>query len=174
MPKVAANGIEIYYEQFGEASGRPLLLICGLGAHMTSWPQGFLDSLVAAGFFVTTYDNRDVGLSTHLDHFGEPDSAAILFGQAEAPYLIADMAADAHERLVDRLLASPRFGERMARHWFDSIHFADSHGFEHDVFRPNAWPYRDWVIKAFNDDFPWPTFVRAQLAADVFFPDGCA
>jgi len=97
MPKVAANGIEIYYEQFGEPSGRPLLLICGLGAHMTSWPQGFLDSLVTAGFFVTTYDNRDVGLSTHLDHFGEPDSAAILFGQAEAPYLIADMAADGAE-----------------------------------------------------------------------------
>ena len=80
MPKVAANGIEIYYEQFGVPSGRPLLLICGLGAHMTSWPQGFLDTLVAAGFFVTTYDNRDVGLSTHLDELGEPDSAAILFG----------------------------------------------------------------------------------------------
>ncbi len=84
---------------------------------------------------------------------------------------VADTAPDAHERLVDRLLASPRFGERMARHWFDAIHFADSHGFEHDVFRPNAWPYRDWVIKAFNEDLPWPTFVRAQLAADVFFPD---
>ena len=83
----------------------------------------------------------------------------------------ADAAPDAHERLVDRLLAAPRFGERMARHWFDSIHFADSHGFEHDVFRPSAWPYRDWVIKAFNDDLPWPTFVRAQLAADAFFPD---
>jgi Protein of unknown function (DUF1549)/Protein of unknown function (DUF1553)/Planctomycete cytochrome C len=89
----------------------------------------------------------------------------------EVAAFLADMAPDAHERLVDRLLASPRFGERMARHWFDSIHFADSHGFEHDVFRPNAWPYRDWVIKAFNDDLPWPTFVRAQLAADVFFPE---
>ena len=89
----------------------------------------------------------------------------------EVEAFCADAAPDAHERLVDRLLAAPRFGERMARHWFDSIHFADSHGFEHDVFRPNAWPYRDWVIKAFNDDLPWPTFVRAQLAADVFFPD---
>ena len=83
----------------------------------------------------------------------------------------ADTAPDAHERLVDRLLASPRLGERFARRWFDCIHYADSHGFEHDVFRPNAWPYRDWVIGAFNADMPWATFVRAQLAADAFFPD---
>lgn len=89
----------------------------------------------------------------------------------EVAAFVADTASDAHERLVDRLLASPRFGERMARHWFDAIHFADSHGFEHDVFRPNAWPYRDWVVEAFNDDLPWGTFVRAQLAADAIFPD---
>ena len=94
MPKVTANGIEIYYEQYGEPTGRPLLLICGLGAHITGWPEGFLDALVAAGFYVTSYDNRDVGLSTHLDHFGEPDAGAILFGEAQPPYLIADMAAD--------------------------------------------------------------------------------
>ncbi len=95
MPKVKANGIEIYYEQYGEPSGVPLLLICGLGAHITGWPQGFLQALVDAGFFVTSYDNRDVGLSSHLDHYGEPDAGAILFGEAQPPYLIADMAADA-------------------------------------------------------------------------------
>jgi len=83
---------------------------------------------------------------------------------------VADTGSDAHERLVDALLASPRLGERFARHWFDCIHFADSHGFEHDVFRPHAWPYRDWVIDAFNADMPWATFVRAQLAADRLFP----
>ena len=72
--------------------------------------------------------------------------------------------------LVDRLLASPRHGERWARHWLDTIHFADTHGFEHDVQRPDAWRFRDYVIRAFNDDTPWPRFIREQLAADVLFP----
>ena len=73
--------------------------------------------------------------------------------------------------LTDRLLASPRYGERWARHWLDTIHFADSHGFEHDVGRDNAWRFRDYVIAALNSDTPWPRFIREQLAADVFFPD---
>ncbi|MFN0125856.1 MAG: DUF1549 and DUF1553 domain-containing protein [Verrucomicrobiales bacterium] len=77
----------------------------------------------------------------------------------------------AYEAVVDRLLASPRHGERWARHWLDTIHFADTHGFEHDVFRPHAWRFRDYVIQAFNADTPWPRFIREQLAADRFYPD---
>jgi uncharacterized protein DUF1553/uncharacterized protein DUF1549 len=76
-----------------------------------------------------------------------------------------------YEALVDRLLVSPRYGERWARHWLDTIHFADSHGFEHDVMRTNAWRYRDYVIGSFNRDIPWDRFIREQLAADVFNPD---
>ncbi|MEQ2007573.1 MAG: PSD1 and planctomycete cytochrome C domain-containing protein [Limisphaerales bacterium] len=72
--------------------------------------------------------------------------------------------------LVDKLLSSPHHGERWARHWLDTIHFADTHGFEHDVFRTNAWRYRDYVITAFNRDVPWQRFIREQLAADVFYP----
>ena len=71
---------------------------------------------------------------------------------------------------VDRLLASPRYGERWARHWLDTIHFADTHGFEHDDMRPNAWRYRDYVVESMNRDTPWARFVREQIAADVFFP----
>jgi mono/diheme cytochrome c family protein len=77
----------------------------------------------------------------------------------------------AYEKTVDRLLASPRYGERWARHWLDTVHFADSHGYEHDVGRPNAWRYRDYVIGAFNADTTWARFIREQLAADVFFPE---
>jgi hypothetical protein len=83
----------------------------------------------------------------------------------------SDGNADAWDKLVDRLLASPRYGERLARHWFDVIHFADSHGFEHDVFRPNAWRYRDYVIESLNRDTPWARFIREQLAADALFPE---
>jgi len=77
----------------------------------------------------------------------------------------------AYEKLVDQLLDSPRYGERWARHWLDVIHFADSHGCEHDVKRPNAWRFRDYVIDRFNQDVSWERFIREQLAADVFFPD---
>lgn len=71
---------------------------------------------------------------------------------------------------VDRLLASPRYGERWARHWLDTIHFADTHGFEHDDMRPNAWRFRDYVVESMNRDTPWARFVREQIAADAFFP----
>ncbi|MFM8469205.1 MAG: PSD1 and planctomycete cytochrome C domain-containing protein [Limisphaerales bacterium] len=77
---------------------------------------------------------------------------------------------NAYAAVVDRLLASPHYGERWARHWFDIIHFADTHGFEHDLLRTNAWRYRDYVIAAFNRDVPWQRFIREQLAADVFYP----
>lgn len=74
------------------------------------------------------------------------------------------------QRLASRLLASPHYGERWARHWLDIAHYADTHGFERDQKRENAWPYRDWVIRAFNDDMPYDEFVRLQIAGDVIAP----
>ena len=89
----------------------------------------------------------------------------------EVDAFVADLDPLAFEKIVDLLLASPRYGERWARHWLDTIHFADSHGYEHDVGRDNAWPFRDYVIDAFNHDTSWSRFVREQLATDVFYPD---
>ena len=74
-------------------------------------------------------------------------------------------------RLVDRLLASPRYGERFARLWLDVAHYGESNGFGMDRPRMNAWPYRDYVIQAFNEDRPWARFVQEQIAADALFPD---
>jgi hypothetical protein len=82
-----------------------------------------------------------------------------------------DNDPQAWEKLVDRMLDSPRYGERWARHWLDVFHYADSHGCEHDVKRPNAWRFRDYVIDRLNSDVPWDRFVREQLAVDVFYPD---
>jgi mono/diheme cytochrome c family protein len=76
----------------------------------------------------------------------------------------------AYEQLVDKLLASPRYGERWARHWLDVVHYGDTHGYDKDQPRPNAWPYRDYVIRALNADKPYPRFVQEQLAGDVLFP----
>ena len=82
-----------------------------------------------------------------------------------------DDAPEWYEHAVDRMLASPQYGERWARHWLDWIHFADSHGFEHDVMRPHAWRYRDFVIQSLNADIPYPEWIRQQIAADVLYPD---
>ena len=74
------------------------------------------------------------------------------------------------ERVVDKLLASPRYGERWARHWLDVVHFGETHGYDKDQPRPNAWPYRDYVIRALNEDRPYARFVEEQVAGDVLFP----
>ncbi len=81
-----------------------------------------------------------------------------------------DSRPDAYERLVDRLLASPHHGERWGRHWLDVARYGDTHGYDKDQPRPNAWPYRDYVIRAFNEDKPYGRFVLEQVAGDVLFP----
>ena len=72
---------------------------------------------------------------------------------------------------MDRLLASPRYGERWAQHWLDLVRYAESDGYRLDSYRPNAWPYRDYVIKSLNDDKPYDQFVREQIAGDEIAPD---
>ncbi len=83
----------------------------------------------------------------------------------------SDLAPDAYQRLVDRLLASPAYGERWAQHWLDLARFAETDGFEHDKVRPDAWRYRDWVISALNFDLPYDQFISLQLAGDELEPD---
>jgi hypothetical protein len=84
---------------------------------------------------------------------------------------LADESPDAYEKVVDRLLASAAYGERYAQHWLDLARFAETDGFEHDLVRPQAWRYRDWVIDALNRDLPYDEFVRLQLAGDELRPD---
>ncbi len=84
---------------------------------------------------------------------------------------LKDESPDAWDRLVDEFLASPHYGERQARLWLDIAHYADTHGFERDQRRDNAWRYRDWVIEAFNSDMPYNQFLMDQVAGDVLRPD---
>ena len=84
----------------------------------------------------------------------------------EVDAFVADRAPDACERLVDRLLASPRYGEHQARWWLDVVRYSDSNGFDWDEFRPRAWRFRDYVIRSFNADKPFDRFIREQLAGD--------
>jgi hypothetical protein len=96
----------------------------------------------------------------YLDLIGLPPSPA------ETAEFLNDQAPDAWEKLIDRLLASPHYGERWGRHWLDLARYADSQGFEHNYDRPNAWRYRDYVIRAFNEDKPYNDFIREQIAGD--------
>jgi hypothetical protein len=89
----------------------------------------------------------------------------------EVDAYIADKSPQAYEKVVDRLLASPHYGERWARHWLDLARYAESEGFKSDETRPNAWRYRDYVIKSFNENKPYDRFVKEQLAGDELYPD---
>ena len=89
----------------------------------------------------------------------------------EVEAFIDDDSPEAFRKVVDRLLASPHYGERWARHWLDVARYAESDGFEHDVSRPNVWRYRDYVIDAFNSDKPYDRFVQEQIAGDEMWPE---
>ncbi len=87
-------------------------------------------------------------------------------GYDEIEAFVADDSPDAYEKLVDKLLASPKFGERWARHWLDVARYAETCGYERDQVKPNVWKYRDWVVAAMNDDKPFDQFLVEQLAGD--------
>ena len=91
--------------------------------------------------------------------------------QEEVQAFVSDKDANAYAKLVTRLLDSQRYGEHWARHWLDIANYADTHGNDHDYARPNAWPYRDYVIKSLNDDKPYARFVQEQVAGDALFPE---
>src|SRR2546426_11396165 len=89
----------------------------------------------------------------------------------EVNSFLADNSPGAFEKVVDRLLNSPHYGEKWARHWLDLARYAESEGFKADETRPNAWRYRDYVIKAFNEDKPYDRFIKEQIAGDELWPD---
>ena len=105
-------------------------------------------------------DRRNLIRRLFFDLHGLPPSPESVTG------FLADSDPQATSRLIDQLLESPRYGERWAQHWLDLVRYADTHGFEVNTERANAWPYRDYVIRAFNDDRPYNQFILEQLAGD--------
>ncbi len=134
------------------------------------WSQHRFDSWIAQGLREANLQASPQASKAHLIRRLSFD----LHGLPPAPEAIAeflgDSRPDAYERLVDRLLASPRYGEHWARHWLDIARFGDTHGYERDFPREHAWPYRDYVINAFNNDQPYDEFVQWQIAGDVVAP----
>lgn len=139
----------------------------------TAWEGGSgnpIDAFIGRGL-------RDAGLSPAPEADPETLIRRLSFDLVGLPptreaidAFVADGRPDAYERLVDSLLGSPRYGERWARHWLDLVRYADSDGYRIDHYRPTAWLYRDYVVRAFNDDKPYDRFVQEQIAGDELFP----
>jgi cytochrome c553 len=133
----------------------------------TSWPKNDIDRFILkdlenAGFRPAPASQPSVLLRRlYFDLIGLPPDVA------EVERFLADNNAGAVERLVDQLLASPHFGERWGRHWLDLVRYAESRGHEFDNDTPNAFQYRDYVIRAFNADVPYDQFVREHIAGDL-------
>ncbi len=134
------------------------------------WVRNDLDRFVAAKHAelkltpAPEADRHEFARRIYFDVHGLPPTLA----QIEA--FVNDRRPDAFERLVDDLLASPRYGERWAQHWLDLVRYAESDGYRADAYRPGAWPYRDYVIASLNADKPYDQFVREQLAGDELAP----
>jgi hypothetical protein len=136
----------------------------------TDWPRNPIDRFLLArqealGLAPSPEaDRRTLIRRLSFDLWGLPPTPDAV------EHFVKDLAPGAYERLVDRLLASKHYGARWGRHWLDVVRYADTNGFERDEFRPNAWRYRDYVLRAFNEDKPYDEFVREQLAGDELAP----
>ncbi len=135
------------------------------------WPRNDIDRFILAKLEEKkihpspAVEKRKLIRRTYFDLIGLPPTPE------EVEMFVKDNSPDAYESLIDRLLASPHYGERWGRHWLDLARFAESHGYEQDYDRTNAYHYRDFVIQALNQDLPYDTFVRWQLAGDELAPD---
>ncbi len=131
-----------------------------------SWARNEIDAFVAAKHAelqltpAPEADRRELLRRLTFNLHGLPPTPA------EVEAFVHDPDPLAYEKRVDALLASPRYGERWGQHWLDLVRYAESDGYRQDAFRPEAWPYRDWVIRSLNEDMPYDEFVRRQLAAD--------
>jgi hypothetical protein len=137
----------------------------------SAWVRNDIDRFVAQKYAETKLDpapeadRRELVRRVYFDLHGLPPTPA------QIEVFVNDKSPDAYEKLVDELLASPRYGERWAQHWLDLIRYAESDGYNADEYRPAVWPYRDWIIKSLNNDKPYDQFVREQLAGDEIAPN---
>ena len=135
------------------------------------WVRNPIDSFIIEGLEATGLKPAAEASRTALIRRVTFDLTGLPPTPDEIEAFFKDEDPGAFERVVDRLLASGRYGERWAQHWLDLARYADTDGFEFDQVRPDAWRYRDWVVDALNQDMPYDRFVRLQLAGDEVAPD---
>jgi hypothetical protein len=136
----------------------------------TLWPQTPIDRFVLARLEAEKFQPAARASRETLIRRATLDLIGLPPTPEEIETFLADQAPDAYAKLVDRLLASPQYGERYGRHWLDVARYADSGGFETDLFFGHAYRYRDYVIRSFNADKPFDRFIKEQIAGDELFP----
>jgi mono/diheme cytochrome c family protein len=162
---------EIDFDQAREYSAfRPLQVTSPPEVKDAAWCQGPLDHYIRVRQESVGIDPVPPATPRQLIRRAYFDLLGLPPDPAEVQAFEADPAPEHYAALIDRLLESPHYGERWGRYWLDVARFAESHGFEHDYDRPTAYHYRDFVIQAFNQDLPYDTFVKWQLAGDEFEP----
>jgi len=165
--RLAPTGAAEFERRSQRFTFQPLKRVTPPSVHQTSWPRTPIDRFVLAQMEASGQspaaeaDKRTWIRRVYLDTVGLPPSPTAVTA------FLADEGPDAHERVVDELLASPRFGERWGRHWLDLVRYAESRGHEFDYDIPNPWHYRDYVIQATNSDLPYDQFVVEHIAGDL-------
>ncbi|MBI2826038.1 MAG: PSD1 domain-containing protein [Planctomycetia bacterium] len=132
----------------------------------TAWVRNSIDSFIAQALEKKELEPSPEADRATLLRRAKFDLVGLPPSPEEVDEFLADAAPDAYERLIERLLASSHYGERWGRHWLDVVRFGETDGYETNKPRANAWPYRDYVIRALNEDRPWPRFILEQLAGD--------
>jgi len=145
---------------------QPLSAVQPPEVRQAAWPQNAVDRFVLAKLEQRQWTAAQPADRATLIRRVTLDLTGLLPAPEEVVHFLNDESPEAYERLVDRLLASPHYGERWGRHWLDLARYADSSGFHNDLDRPWAWKYRDYVIQSFNADQPYSRFVAEQLAGD--------
>ncbi|MCA9039966.1 MAG: PSD1 domain-containing protein [Planctomycetaceae bacterium] len=139
-------------------------------AELETWCQTPIDQFIAAQLEQAGLTPSSVADRVTLIRRASFDLTGLPPTPEEVDDFINDTATDAWEKVVNRLLASPHYGERWARHWMDLVHYAETHGHDQDRPREHAWPYRDYLIRSFNQDKPYAQFVQEQIAGDILTP----
>jgi mono/diheme cytochrome c family protein len=138
--------------------------------HDTAWVRNPIDAFIAAGLDAASLKPAAPASRTSLLRRVYYDLTGLPPSVDDVKAFLADDSPEAYEKVVDRLLASPQYGERWARHWLDLVRYGETNSFEVDAAKPEVWRYRDYVIRAFNDDKPYDQFIREQLAGDELEP----
>jgi hypothetical protein len=153
-------------EQRSHWAYQPVVRVDPPAVQESAWPRGAIDRFILAELEKLGLRHAAEAGRVNLIRRVTYDLTGLPPSPQEVAGFLSDRRPDAYERVVDRLLSSPRYGERWGQHWLDLAHYADSNGFELDAERPDAWRYRDWVVRSLNADIPYDRFFTLQMAGD--------
>jgi hypothetical protein len=167
----AVHGAESIYSRTNHWAFQPMSHPAPPSVTHQDWPRNDLDRFILARLEKEKLAPAPEASRPVLIRRLSFDLTGLPPSPREIDEYVRDTSPDAYLNLVNRLLASPRYGERWARHWLDIVHYGESHGYDKDKPRLNAWPYRDYVIQSFNSDKRYSQFVQEQVAGDALHPE---